>query len=62
MINSPRLFADMHRFEELSKIGMQLMRSDDIDKLRQVVAQLYQIMVRSEGEDDMFEVTNIIKG
>jgi molecular chaperone DnaK len=62
MINSPHLFADKHRFEELSKIGMQLMRSDDIDKLRQVVAQLYQIMVRSEGEDDMFDVTNIIKG
>ena len=29
MVESPHLFADKHRFEELSNIGMQLIRSYD---------------------------------
>ena len=62
MANSPHLFADKYLFEELSKIGAQLLRSDDIDKLRQIVSQLYQIMIRSGDEDDMFDMANIIKG
>jgi molecular chaperone DnaK len=62
MGNSPHLFADKHRFEEVSKIGIELLRSDDIDKLRDVVAQLYQIMIRSGAEDDMFDAANIIRG
>jgi len=62
MAASPHLFADKHRFEELSKMGLQFLRSDDMDKLRQVVAQLYEIMIRSGAEDEMFEVTNIIRG
>jgi hypothetical protein len=43
MVSSPYLFADKHRFEELAQIGTQLMRSDDIEKLRAVVAQLSMI-------------------
>ena len=62
MANSPHLFADKHRFEELSKIGTQFLRSDDIDKLRQIVGQLSQIMIQSWDEDDMFDVANIIRG
>jgi molecular chaperone DnaK len=62
MIDSPHLFTDKHRFEELSKIGLQFLRSDDIDKLRQVVAELYQIMIRRGTEDEMLGVTNIIRG
>jgi molecular chaperone DnaK len=62
MVASPHLFADKHRYEELSKIGLQFLRSDDIDSLRQVVAKLYQIMIRRGTEDEMFGVTNIIRG
>lgn len=62
MANSPHLFADKYRFEELSDIGTQFLRSDDIDKLRQIVTQLYQIKIRSWDEDDMFDVANIIIG
>jgi len=62
MSNSPYLFTDNSQFEELSKTGKELLRSDDIDKLREVVGQLYQIMVRSGAEDDMFDAANIIRG
>lgn len=62
MINSPHLFVDKHRFEELSKIGMQLMRSDDIEKLRTVVAQLSMIRIGGGPNNEMFDVANIIRG
>jgi molecular chaperone DnaK len=62
MVNSPHLFTDSHRFEELSTIGKQLMRSDDIEKLRAVVAQLYSIKIGSSSENDILDVANIIRG
>jgi len=62
MVSSPHLFTDKHRFDELTKIGTQLMRSDDIEKLRAVVAQLYAIKIGSGSEDDLMEIANIIKG
>jgi len=62
MINSPHLFADKPRFEELSKIGMQLMRSDDIGKLRAVVAQLSMMQIGGGPDNEMFDVANIIRG
>lgn len=62
MINSPHLFADKHRFEELTQIGTQLMRSDDIEKLRAVVAQLSMIQIGGGSDNEMFDVANIIRG
>ncbi len=62
MVNSPHLFADKHRFAELAKIGTQLMRSDDIEKLRAVVAQLSMIQIGSGPDNEMFDVANIIRG
>jgi len=62
MVSSPHLFADKHRFEELSKIGRQLVRSDDIEKLRAVVANLSMIQIGSGPDDEMFDVANIIRG
>jgi molecular chaperone DnaK len=62
MVNSPYLFPDKHRFEELSKLGMQLMRSDDIDKLRPVVAQLFMIKIGGGPDNEMFDAANIIRG
>ena len=62
MINSPYLFEDKPRFEELSKIGSGFLRSDDINKLRDVVGQLYGIMTRSGTDDDMLDAANIILG
>lgn len=62
MVSSPHLFADKHRFAELAKIGTQLMRSDDIEKLRAVVAQLSMIQIDSGPDNEMFDVANIIRG
>lgn len=62
MVNSPRQFTDQHRFKELVNLGTQLMRSDDIEKLRSVVAQLW--MTRNDGgpDNEMLDVANIIRG
>jgi molecular chaperone DnaK len=62
MVSSPHLFADKHRFEELAQIGTQLIRSDDIDKLRAVVAQLSMIQIGGSPDDEMFDIANIIRG
>lgn len=62
MISSPHLFADKHRFEELAQIGTQLMRSDDIEKLRAVVAQLSMTQIGGSPDNEMFDVANIIRG
>jgi molecular chaperone DnaK len=62
IVRSPHMFADKHRFAELTQIGTQLMRSDDIEKLRAVVAQLSMIQIRRGPDDEMFDVANIIRG
>ena len=62
MVSSPNLFADKHRFEELAQIGTQLMRSDYIEKLRAVVAQLSTIQIGGGPDNEMFDVANIIRG
>ncbi len=62
MVSSPHLFADKQRFEELAQIGMQLMRSDDIGKLRAVVAQLSMIQIGGGLDNEMFDVANIVRG
>ncbi len=61
MVSSPHMFADKHRFEELAQNGTQLMRSDDIEKLRAVVAQLSMIQIGGL-DNEMFDVANIIRG
>ncbi len=61
MVSSPHLFADMQRFHELTQIGIQLMRSDDIEKLRAVVAQLLNIQIDGGSGKEMFDTANIIR-
>lgn len=62
MLRSPHSFADKHRFEELSQVGTQLLRSDDIEKLRTVVAQLSMIQIDGSSDNEMFDAANIIRG
>lgn len=62
MANLPHQFADKHRFEELVQIGTQFMRSDEIEKLRSVVAQLSEIKIGGAPDNEMFDVANIIRG
>ena len=62
MVSSPHLFADKHRFEELARIGTQLLRSDEIERLRVVVAQLSMIRIGSGPDNEVFDDANIIRG
>lgn len=62
MVDSPHLFADKTRFEELTKMGGEFMRSDEIEKLRSVVAQLHMIKIGLSSENEMYDVANIVKG
>jgi molecular chaperone DnaK len=62
MVGSPHLFADKQRFEELAQLGTQLMRSDEIEKLRAVVAQLSMIQIGGGSDSEMLDVANIIRG
>lgn len=62
MVNSPHLFTNKHRFDELVQIGTQLMRSDNIDKLRRVVGELSAIRIGSGDDEEMLDHANIIRG
>jgi len=58
----PFLFADAAEYEELCRVGRQAIESSDIDKLRQVVAQLDLIRIDTSGEGDMLAGSNILMG
>jgi molecular chaperone DnaK len=62
MAQSSYNFADQTRYKELVTSGMQLLQSDEIDKLRQVVAQLGKLQISAGSETDMLDMTNIILG
>jgi len=61
LIKSPVMFTDKQRFEELVERGEQLKRADDIEKLRIVVIQLYDIRRGISSDDDIMETVNIIR-
>ena len=56
------LFPDANEHSELCKIGRQALQTNDIDKLRQVVAHLDSTRVGTAGEDDMVAGSNILVG
>lgn len=62
MLNSPHLFIDKQRFKELVDMGTNYMHSDEIDKLRGVLRELYSIRIRNESDTTFMDVTNIIRG
>ncbi len=61
LVNSPHLFADKPRFEQLAQAGKQFMRSDDIEKLRSVAAELSTIRIGGSTDSEMLDVANIIR-
>ena len=62
LIQSPHLFPDIAQFDQLRSMGMSALQGDDIEKLRQIVGNLYQIRLDSGGESEMLDVANIIRG
>ena len=54
------LFIDKVLFGELIKAGIHAVNRDDIDKLRNIVLELYQIRVVGTSHQDIFSPVNII--
>lgn len=55
------LFADLREHEQLVTVGAEALKTNDIDKLRSVVAHLDSIRIGSAGEDDMMAGANIVR-
>ena len=62
MISSPHLFTDMNRYEELKAHGLDCLKNDEIDRLRQVCFEMSSIQVKSGSASEMFDVVNIVRG
>lgn len=56
------LFANATEHAQLVEVGSIALRSADIDKLREIVAQLDSVKVGSGSDDEMLAVTNIVRG
>lgn len=59
---SPYLFSDQNEFQQLVVAGVAAMKSDDINKLRQIISMMYSIKIGSSAQDDIFASSNIIRG
>ena len=62
LINSPHQFIDKKLFAELSQAGIEYIKADNIDKLREVVYRLSLIQLNSGSEDSLLDPTNIVRG
>lgn len=56
------LFPDKQQHTSLVSLGMTALKSDDMDKLRHVVAELNSLRFGSGSADDMMATVNIVKG
>jgi molecular chaperone DnaK len=55
------LFPDAREHAQLSNVGAEALKADDIDRLRAVVAQMDSIRIVSGGEDEMMAGANIVR-
>lgn len=60
-VDSPHMYYDKSRFNELKRIGTQAIRSDDIDKLRNIIGQLWVIRISEPSDDERHDPTNIVR-
>lgn len=58
---SPHQFPDAVGHAQLVAAGMQALKANDIDRLRQLVAKLDSVRLTSGGDDQMMAVTNIVR-
>jgi molecular chaperone DnaK len=56
------LFPNREEHGQLCRVGQQALQAGEIDRLRQVVAQLEDIRIGSSAEDDMIAAANILRG
>lgn len=58
---NPFLCRDGRRHEQLSAAGVAAIRADDIDKLRQIVAELDSLRINAGNDEDMLVPANILR-
>jgi molecular chaperone DnaK len=58
---SPYAYSDKARYQEIITAGTRAMQVGDMDKLREAVMELVRIRVVTAGEEQMFDVTNILR-
>ncbi len=56
------MFPDRRSHSTLVELGAKAIKSDDIDKLRNVVIELDSIRIRSTSDDSMMSSANIVRG
>lgn len=59
---APHMFTDKTRFDELCRIGWQYLKTDEIEKLDNVIDGMFRIMRSSASVEDMNDLVNIIRG
>lgn len=62
LISSPHQFIDKRLFAELSQSGIEHIKKDNIDELREIVYRLSLIQLNSGFEDGLLDPTNIVRG
>lgn len=59
---NPHLFPNAREHAGLVATGIEALKSNDVEKLRDVVAQLDSVRFSSAGEDEMIAAANIVRG
>lgn len=62
LISLPHQFIDKRLFVELSESGLEYIKTDNINKLREIVSELSLIQLNSESVDNLLDPTNIFRG
>jgi len=60
--NTPHMFMDKVKHAELSRVGFEYLKSDDIDSLRRVVVELGMISIDTTPDSGMMDIVNIVMG
>lgn len=61
-VSNPSNYLDKSKFQQLKLLGDQALRDGDINRLRGILAELFQNQIQRNSGENMFDVANIIKG
>lgn len=57
----PHLFTDAERYRQLVAAGAEALKADEIDQLRKIMYQLYEIRIFTGGHEEMLSRSNIVR-
>jgi molecular chaperone DnaK len=62
LIKSPESFSNPARYRELVVSGQSAVQAKDMTRLRQVLAALYELKISLDGDEEIVQQTNILRG